>query len=284
VEARERRVELPSRGGFMAALEMGPQERPIDLVFSHANGFNARTYRTILAPVAERRRLLAVDLRGHGRSSLPPQRDARTSWDDLKEDLLALLAAEDLDGVTLAGHSMGATVSLLAAAEAPGRVAEVVMFEPVVLAPGASGEPEDSPLVQGALKRRAIFPERAAALESYRGRGPFRRWSEAMLADYVIDGFRDLPQGGVALAATPEWEFDNYVHQAHDVRGALRRSRCPVRIYRAEAGSTCRIDGKEAQALADGRASVELVPEVSHFLPMERPDLVAAALLRIPRR
>ena len=51
-EPRARRVALPARGGEMAVLDFGPPERPVDVVFSHAIGFNARTYRTILGPLA----------------------------------------------------------------------------------------------------------------------------------------------------------------------------------------------------------------------------------------
>ena len=58
-EPRARRVALPSRGGEMALLDFGPAERPVDMVFSHANGFNARTYRSILAPLAADLRILA---------------------------------------------------------------------------------------------------------------------------------------------------------------------------------------------------------------------------------
>ena len=68
---RARTIPLPARGGAMAALEFGPAGRPVDIVFSHANGFNALTYRTILAPLAADLRILAIDLRGHGASTLP---------------------------------------------------------------------------------------------------------------------------------------------------------------------------------------------------------------------
>jgi len=56
----------------MSIYEIGPAERPVDLVFSHANGFNARTYLSILATVAETRRIVAPDLRGRGRSNALP--------------------------------------------------------------------------------------------------------------------------------------------------------------------------------------------------------------------
>jgi surface antigen len=62
--ARRRQVAVP--GGAIAALEFGPADRPLDVLFLHANGFNAGTYADILAPLGDRLRILAVDQRGHG--------------------------------------------------------------------------------------------------------------------------------------------------------------------------------------------------------------------------
>ena len=49
---------LRERGGEVVTYELGPQDRPVDVLFLHANGFNARTYRTILAPLATWRRTI----------------------------------------------------------------------------------------------------------------------------------------------------------------------------------------------------------------------------------
>ena len=51
-----------------------------------------------------------------------------------------------------------------------------------------------------------------------------------------------------------------------------------MRIFRAEHGSTCRIDDHIETLIATGRYQIETVPGTSHFLPMERPDLVREAL------
>lgn len=262
----------------MSFYEIGPADRAVDVVFSHANGFNARTYLSALAPVAATRRIVAPDLRGHGGTDLPAEPAGRTTWLDLRDDLLALLEALDLRDVVLAGHSMGATASLLAAAEAPHRIRETVLFEPVIMPPGATGEPAESPLVQGALKRRADFPSREAAEAAYAGRGAFRSWSPQMLKDYVADGFRDLAEGGVTLAARPAWEHSNYLAQAHDTRGALARIVTPMRVFRAEHHSTVGVSAGELATLKPD-ARLETVAGATHFLPMERPDVVAAALL-----
>lgn len=280
---RARMIELAGRGGAMAGLEFGDADRPIDIVFVHANGFNARTYRTILAPLAERFRILAVDQRGHGRSTLPAETEGRTSWDGLRDDLLALMATLDLRDVVLSGHSMGGAACVLAQAEAPERVRSLILFDPVV-SPGAGQIDREqfanSPLVQGALRRRSVFPDKASVVAAYTGRGAFKTWQGEMLADYVADGFRDLPDGQVGLSCAPEWEASNFTSHAHDTLGAFERAQVPIRILKAQEGSTCRDDPRLDALIAAGRLEVEVVAGTSHFLPMERPDLVRAELAK----
>ena len=278
---RARLIDLKARGGAMAALDFGDPGRPVDIVFVHANGFNARTYRTILEPLAEDLRILAVDQRGHGRSTLPAETVGRTSWNGLRDDLLALLQTLDLKDVVLAGHSMGGTACVLAQALAADRVRRVVLFDPVVMPAAGPVDPEqlsNSPLVQGALRRRSVFPDKATVVSAYTGRGAFRTWQGEMLADYVADGFRERDDGQVELSCAPEWEASNFASHAHDTWGAFEQAKVPIRILRAEEGSTCREDPKLDALVAAGRIQVETVAGTSHFLPMERPDLVQAEL------
>lgn len=285
-EPRARRFALDARGGEVAALEFGPQDRPIDVIFCHANGFNARTYRSILAPLAGELRILAIDLRGHGDTTLPAEAEGREGWHDLCDDLVALLQHLDAPPVVLAGHSMGGATALMAEAVVPERVKRLVLFDPVVIPQDPQFDPaamRESPLSRGALRRRAVFADRAEALAAYAGRGAFRSWSDEQLADYVAGGFHDRPDGQVELACAPAWEASNFSSHGHDPWAAFRDGRAPIRILRAEEGSTCRIDGREDELAATGRVSVETVPGTSHFLPMERPQLVRDALLDAAR-
>jgi pimeloyl-ACP methyl ester carboxylesterase len=278
-EPRARQIALPSRGGAMAALEFGPSDRPVDIVFSHANGFNGRTYRSILAPLATDLRILALDLRGHGASTLPTVIEGRDGWVQFRDDLLALLDAATDGPVILAGHSMGGTSSLLAAAAEPGRAKALALFDPVIFGVGtASPDPANNPLAEGADRRRATFLDKAAALAAYTGRGGFRTWSPEQLADYVEAGFRVTPQGEATLTCTPAWEASNFRTHNYDAFAAFRATRCPIRILRAEQGSTARLEPIEAELLATGRVTIETIPGTSHFLPMERPELVRGVL------
>lgn len=270
-------------GGRVALLDVGPRNRPADALLLHANGFTARTYRGLIAPLAEDLRILATDQRGHGATTLPADPSGRRSWNDVAADLVAVLDRLDCPPLTLIGHSMGGTSALLAAARRPDRVRNLVLLDPVILRPRdalAARLPllrrlirRHSPLADGALRRRATFPSREAAFAAYRGRGAFRTWPDWALADYVAEGFRDSPDGTVALACAPAWEASNYLALGHDAWGALRRLRRPAAILRAASGSTCAPDGDRPPLV-----TVETVPGTTHFLPFEAPDRVRAAI------
>lgn len=284
-QPRARRLALPGRGGEMAALEFGPADRPIDVVFSHANGFNAQTYRTILGPLSGEMRILAVDMRGHGASALPTDTEGKRSWDDFTRDLLALLETLALTDVVLSGHSLGGAVSLLAAAGAPERVRSLVLFDPVILSRESrklyeTAAPPEVGLVASARKRRAVFPSRQAVFESYQGRGAFRTWSDETLRGYIEGGFHERSDGEVELACAPAFEAWAFTAQLNDCWAAFHDTRCPIRIFRAETGTTCRVDDAMDELVAIGRITITTVPGSSHFLPMERPELVQAELRR----
>ena len=133
----------------------------------------------------------------------------------------------------------------------------------------------ESPLAKGALRRRAQFASKAEVVESYRGRGAFKTWSDTMLADYVEDGFKAEDEG-VTLTCAPAWEAANFSSPQGDVFSAFGKITVPIRILRAEEGSTFRIDDR-TPLLADN-VSIETIAGSSHFLPMERPELVRATL------
>jgi len=59
------------RDGTLSALHFGPTSEPVQLVFLHANGFNARSYTQILSKLGVH--VVAFDMRGHGHSREMPQ-------------------------------------------------------------------------------------------------------------------------------------------------------------------------------------------------------------------
>ncbi len=251
------------------------------MLFLHANGFNAGTYADILSPLADRMRILAIDQRGHGRTTLPADPEAHDAWLVFRDDLLALLRALGESPAVLAGHSMGGTVSLLAAAERSDAARQLVLFDPVVITAeraAAEGGPDgmkNSPLAVGARRRRDTFPDRQAAFEAYSGRGAFRTWPEATLRAYLADGLLEGDDGQVHLSCRPGWEAASFGAHHHDTVGAFALAAAPIRVLKAEIGSTCGLEARDAGA----NVRMETIPGASHFLPMERPELVRAALV-----
>jgi len=274
-----RRFTLALPDGEMAGLEFGDRNRPIDVVFLHATGFNASTYRRCLGEAAASGlRVVALDQRGHGLSTLPTDPDGLEDWSPFAVDLLAAIEALKLTRpVVLSGHSMGGTVALLAAAERGDRVKGLVLFDPVIMAAREPKKWVDAPLVVGARRRRPGFEDRDAALQAYLGRGAFKTWPPQAVADYVEDGFR-ADGAGVTLTCAPAWEAAIFsVSTLRDPRPALQKIGAAVNVMKAEHGATCHLDASRFIDPFPER-TMTTVPGSSHFLPIERPDLVARSL------
>ncbi|WP_374275545.1 alpha/beta fold hydrolase [Brevundimonas sp.] len=252
------------------------------MVFLHANGFSAGTYRALLGPLATDLRVVAPDLRGHGASRLPTSTSGRRDWSDHAEDVATLL--DGLDGpLVLAGHSMGATIAALVAHRRPNAVRRLALLDPVVMPPVASRlltlpligrGARRHPFVAAALRRRDRFASREAAVEAYRERGAFRGWPEDTLRDYVDSAFLD-DGDSVRLACSTAWEASNYAAQGHDAWRAIRRSPAPVSILKAESGSTF-----TAPRASLPNAAVETLEGARHMFPLTHAEPTRAFLAR----
>ncbi|MEV7199036.1 alpha/beta fold hydrolase [Streptomyces griseoluteus] len=110
-------------GGVRLAYRVwGPPEGP-PLVLLPALGEVSGDWDTVAAELAQRRRVYAVDLRGHGDSGRP----GTYSLELMRADVLGFLDALGLDRTGLVGHSMGGIVAYLVAAARPGRVDRLVL-------------------------------------------------------------------------------------------------------------------------------------------------------------
>jgi pimeloyl-ACP methyl ester carboxylesterase len=282
VRRRTIAIERSKGGGEIAALEYGPPDRALDILFLHANGFNAGTYRQALAPLGATLRVLAVDMRGHGRTNLPTPIEGH-AWRIYADDLLALLSALGEVPRVLAGHSMGGTTALLAAPRiAKMQATTLVLFDPVVAARAAYDNGDapdwDQPLARGALRRKSTFATRLEAAAAYRGRGAFKTWPDTMLDDYLEDGLKSASDGSFTLACAPAWEAANFAcYASSNPFAGFDGAGGAVRVLRAESGSTCSVTEAEA-AVHWPSVRVETVAGTTHFLPMERPDLLREAL------
>ncbi|HTO41007.1 MAG TPA: alpha/beta hydrolase [Rhizomicrobium sp.] len=284
-------MSLPARQSFsrpngdISLLEWPNNSGPA-LYFAHATGFNAQTYLPLLTPLAANMRVIAADARGHGFTTLPTGPDMAKGWEVYREDLAALLDATAPGPLYLAGHSMGAVTCAMFAARWPERVKGLILLEPVLipwiarlilLLPGGL----NSAMSNRAEKRRDHFPSFEAARDSYRGRGAFRTWPEDFLTAYLEGGLLPTGQGTeMRLACAPAWEAQTFRSAPFGAARLADKIRCPVTLIYAEHStppeSECR-----AFARAHGNTRLLKIPQTTHFLPMERPDLVREEIIRM---
>lgn len=119
-------VALPGRPTLRCLTWSGPAGGPAYLLV-HGLASNAAMWLGVgdlLARTASR--VVAVDLRGHGRSGKP---DDGYAIPEVVEDLLALLDRTGLERPVVAGQSWGGNVVLQLAADAPARLAAVACVD-----------------------------------------------------------------------------------------------------------------------------------------------------------
>src|SRR5699024_8586001 len=170
------------RGFCVHVMEAQTPKPRLALHFAHANGFHGPTYAPLLEAIDPSIEVHAMDLRGYGASTADADPKALRSWKTYADDLCDYLETIETP-LVLAGHSMGGTISMQAAARLGGRVRGLFLVEPVVIPKRlrvavelirAAGLTPPMPLADGALRRKSHFESKEAALERYRGRGAFK--------------------------------------------------------------------------------------------------------------
>ncbi|HEX6016245.1 MAG TPA: alpha/beta fold hydrolase, partial [Geminicoccaceae bacterium] len=135
VDAGKCRLTLPS-GAELAYVETGSTDGPA-VILLHGLTDSARSWAATMQAMRVEwpdLRLLALDQRGHGASSMPDPAACRAAPEtcfgmaDFAADLLAFVDAKRIRSATLVGHSMGSFVAQEVALTAPDRVDRLVLI------------------------------------------------------------------------------------------------------------------------------------------------------------
>ena len=208
----------------------------------HGVTAHGERYRRLAQEAFPERRWLAVDLRGHGRSTW----DGPWTVERHVADLLETLDAEGVDRVEVVGHSYGGMIGLHLLATAPERVARVALLDPAVELPGAwlpklADDMIEDPgwaTPEEALAKR--LEGRAAAVDRRRHRGrpaaplrgarrplphalPPRRGDRGLERDGTHDGRRSRTRSGPCLLVVAQAGGDRAARAARVARARPRR-------------------------------------------------------------
>jgi pimeloyl-ACP methyl ester carboxylesterase len=251
------------------------------LLCLHGLASNARWWDLVARRLAPRRRVVAVDQRGHGRSDRP---NDGYGFDEVVADLGALHTALGLGRVVVVGHSWGASVALCyAAAAGEGAVAGVV---------GVDGAAADLRAVFGPTWEQAEVamtpPDLAGitleGLRSWVTGGPLGEGSDPQTALGILLGnFEEAPGGGLRPRLTRERHMRIARALYHlDAPEVMARLRVPCLLLLAappggEPAPARRAAAARALASLGAGGALEWIAG-HHDLPVQRPAEVAAAV------
>lgn len=270
-------VDAPARHGTGATI-----------VFSHANGFPASTYRTLFEAWRKAGwQVHALDKIGHD-----PKYPVTSNWPHLRDQLTDFVRREVGGPVVFVGHSLGGYLSLLAACQCPELARAVVLL--------------DSPLVAGwrahsvhmaklsglmarispgkvAQRRRHDWPDVDAVQAHFEAKAAFARWDPRVLADYVHHGTEPSPSGR-SLSFRREIEARIYNTLPHHIPQLMRRH--PLKAPAAFIAGTQSVELRQVGLAATRRLTHGRISwiEGSHLYPFERPIETAREVLRWAER
>lgn len=274
-----------AKGARIVYFEWGaPHEPPVLLL--HATGFHARVWDETIRALGAGWRAIAVDLRGHGRSEKTgPMGDWTLAADDVAE-LVAHLGLTSAIGV---GHSMGGHLLVQVAARLPAAFARLVLVDPVIMAPEVYANPAHFAMPEGQVhpvaKRRNAWASVQEMIDAFANRPPYAHWRRAVLEDYCRHGLLPAADGqGFVLACPPAIEASIYTGSAGaNILALVGKVNVPVAVLRAKPREPGPRDRADFSASPTWEKLAGLIPRgldvplyhLSHFIPMEQPDLVA---------
>ncbi len=277
------RKEFQSSGPRLTYFEWGRPGDP-QVLLLHATGFHARCWDQVVAALGPGHHVFAVDMRGHGRSEkVPPY-----VWDAFARDIGELVEHLQLANAVGVGHSMGGHCLVQVAAGHPGAFARLLLVDPVIFDPEAYLQDryrhfqgaEDHPV----SKRKNDWRDWQEMYERLKERDSFAVWDRRVLADYCRWGVLPGADGRWELACPPLVEAAIYLgNTATDLYRCIPQVRVPVVVLRARGRDPEARDvmdftrsptwEKVAEQFANG--TDVYLPELTHFIPMQDPALVA---------
>ncbi len=278
-------------GDFSVVRRQPSGGEDVSVHFAHATGFNAGAYGGLIDGLDPAIDLRLMDARGHGRTEADADPRRLHSWRPYRRDLEAFV--ETLrQPVVLAGHSMGATVSMALAAARPDLVQGLVLIDPVVVPPrlvpvltvaralGFGGR--ILPIAQVAARRRMEFPSKEAAVDNYVGKGPFRTWKREWIEAYVEGGTVVTETGSVRLSCDRAWESKTFAVATPNPYRALAKVRCPITLFaREHSGPPFTQESRDAFMRTKPDTRLLILEDVTHFMAMERPDIAIEEIERM---
>jgi pyruvate dehydrogenase E2 component (dihydrolipoamide acetyltransferase) len=267
---REELVTLAD-GRSIAALVAGPGDAP-KIVFIHGLGGSLSTWQMVLGELADRYRVAAIDLPGHGQSDKSAPDVADYSVPGLAAAIAEALRALKVTPAIVVGHSLGGAVAMEVAVEHPADVAGLVLVDSAGLGNEIAGVLID--LMEGVPGK-----------ETARGLLELFFEDQRLVADRGIDEMAQTqvsPGAWEAQRAVAAAAFDRS-GQRLTIRGRVGDVECPTLVVWGAKDRVIPLDHAIAALSALPDAVLRIMPVVGHVPQVEDAPGLARAIDRFAR-
>ena len=280
--------QIPHKKNYFNAYGINHELNQPGIYFSHANGFNGLTYKTLLNKISPNQKIISYDLRGHGKSTVPAEPEKLKSWQRYRDDLISILEKNN-EPSTLIGHSLGGTTSLLVAFKRPELVSKIILIDPVLLpltywlgtkAVQSIGLIEKvHPMVKGALIRKKTWGSKEEAFQYFSGKKLFRKVIPEAINDYIDGGMKKINENLYELNCSPKWEAATFKLTSGGNWFNLKKSNVPTKVILTPNSVVC--NERSQKKLNKSIAKIEFVTleNTTHMLPLEDIDGVGNEIL-----
>ncbi|GAA1248084.1 alpha/beta hydrolase [Prauserella halophila] len=249
-------------GGKIHLRCWGETDRP-GLVLVHGGSAHSGWWDHIAPLLAPQRRVVAVDLSGHGDSAARDAYDI-TLW------AREVVAAADAGGIAgpfhVAGHSMGGWVTAQTGAEFGDRLTGLTIIDSPL---------NDHPPEERTARPVRVHPDRETILGRFRTLPP-----QDVLLPYVRRHIAEESVRPVEGGWT--WKFDPTITVPHTpLRGILPRIGCPTSFLRAEHGLVPPDMAQQIRSLLRPHSMLVDLPDAGHHPMLDRPLALVTALRTI---
>ena len=279
----------------LAVREVGPDDAPLTVVFSHGfclrmAGFHFQRVR-LEEEWGAQVRMVFYDQRGHGRSDeAPPE---TYTIEQLGRDLETILAVTAPKGpVVLVGHSMGGMTVLSHARQYPRRYPTRIVGAALIssAAEGVARSPVAEILKNPALEA-VRFAVRYAPKTVHRTRGaaksvvaPILRtasYGDAKVSPSVV-AFSEKMMHGTPIATLVEFLHALEVHDEDE--GLRTLATVPTLVACGDRDLITPVEHSETMAAALPESELVIVRGAGHLVQLEQPDVIDDALVRLVER
>ncbi len=245
---------------FEAGVENYNKSRP-SLVFLHYFGGSSCAWTEVVEKLATDYHCVAPDLRGFGASNALPENYAVKDYADDVADLISILT---LENYALIGHSMGGKIALALAAQKPKNLQSLILLAPSPPTPEPIKETERE-------KQLASHGNRCVATDTVCQAAGGRLPGE-IFARAINDNLR---------TSEAAWKWWLESGSREDISSEVKKINVPVLVAaggRDEAMTPKLLKNEIVRRIKN--ASLIVIPEVKHLLPLEAPEKIADLIRR----